>query len=140
MLDNSYASKETRDILERISNSSHVSGLKFIFRMSSVHSKAYLLRKVARYCTRLEGLYIINYTGNTPIDDVINNVVTNCRSSLKHLCLEGCCDLTDEGLMYISENCQQLNYLNLTWCYAISAEGIKTILKSCKHLEELKPV
>ena len=136
-LENSYASKETRDILERISRKFPSSGLKFIFRMNSTHSKAYLLRKVARLCNTLEGLYVINYSGNTPIDDVIKNVIHNCRS-LRDLSLEGCYELTDDGLMHIAQKCKQIKYLNLTWCYELSSKGINNLLKSCTELEELE--
>ena len=85
----------------------------------------------------LEGLYVFNYTGKTPIDDVITAVVRNCRS-LKDLCLEGCREVTDDGLLQVAEKCKELEYLNLTWCYAISAEGIQTIIRNCKDLEELE--
>ena len=105
--------------------------------MNSAHSKAHLLQKVARFCTTLEGLYIINYSGNTPIDGVIRNVVRNCRS-LKDLSLEGCSELTDGGLVHIAENCSRIRYLNLTWCYELSAKGINHLLKHCINLEGLE--
>ena len=74
-------------------------GIVVIFKIRSPKTKQKLLKYIGDHCTSLQGFYITSYSGNefSQLDEVIGKVSNKCRT-LKELNLQGCYDITDEGI------------------------------------------
>ena len=116
-------------------------GIVIIFKIKSLHTVNTLLARIGDYCTSLQGLYITNYNGKFQMDNVIEKVSKNC-STLKELNLQGCYEITDEGINAVAQNCKELSSLNVTWMYQflprnVTHESINSIARKCHNLTEL---
>ncbi|ESN96241.1 hypothetical protein HELRODRAFT_163285 [Helobdella robusta] len=56
-------------------------------------------------------------------------------SSIQHLDLECCSNLTDLSLISLSLGCEDLKCLNISWCLRITDNGLQHLLKKLSNLE-----
>jgi len=82
--------------------------------------------------TNLKNLYL-RFLG---IDDNSINIITNQFPKLTKLNL-GCCNISDEGLYYISDRCTDLTELLLYGNKLITNEGIKYVVQKLNFLTYL---
>ena len=68
-------------------------------------------------------------------DDILKKFA-ECRN-LKWINLSNCWDITDQGLIYLSQGCSSLSNINLTHCHRITDQGLLYLSQGCPSLSNI---
>jgi len=91
---------------------------------------------------------VANHPGYGAVLDVSNctwftgeslKVLSKCKklTMMRHLRLEGCVQIDDEGIAAIAKTFRRLTELDITRCFKVSDKGICAISKYCQDLDTL---
>lgn len=107
-------------------------------RISSLHINAYgISGEALSHMTRLSNLEVLDLGGcNELTDDTMRGM--HCPL-LTSLVLRRCCNITSEGLRFISEGCPSLMVLDVGFCNHIGDSGL-AFLSRCRSLRHLDMV
>jgi F-box/leucine-rich repeat protein 2/20 len=73
----------------------------------------------------------------TEVDDQTLGVISkNCRGLLQ-LLLEGCYNITKEGVMHVVENCTQIREINLRYCVELLSDVVTSMVSSSPSLRKI---
>lgn len=89
---------------------------------------------LGRLLDRFTALNSVSLSGCIEIPDSVLTVFQSAGSKLKHLSLDCCFSITDEGLAYVSNGCTALLSLSLYRCN-ISDNGLGYVARGCPKLE-----
>lgn len=91
---------------------------------------------LARNCTSLVS-FIALACGDSTINDISLQVLSQGCRKLKMINLNGCRAITDVGVKALAENCHQLVYCCLSKCFAITDESLVSLGQGCHQLKTL---
>jgi hypothetical protein len=143
------------DLSARCQDILHIT-LKVKFEVCDTQQQSELIAIIASHCHKLRELHASR--GLTDADlvalgddcpqlsnlDLLDNNVTDAgllavalNRALLKLCLEGCSNLTDEGLEAIARYCPQLQDLDLSACDHLTDATLIALGQHCHNLHEL---
>ena len=98
------------------------------------------LRYVAQHCANLSVLKVLKYYNDEESADITNAGVIALSQGcpeLSKLDLCGCREITDAGVIALAQGCPELSDLNLRECDQITDEGVMALAQNCKQLSFL---
>lgn len=111
-------------------------GLKTVDLSHNVSVTDHVLGKVAKYCRRLESLFIQYCVFITDAGAQALAVEVN-HDTLTSLDLSGCVLLSDHSVIALGQLCRKLRRLNLKAVNRVTEEGASSVTRNCWDLEYL---